>query len=200
MKKISLLLILLLAVLILPAATVTIFEEGFEGTFPGEKTTVNGDPTWDDNNHTAKTGSWSAWCSGTYYDDWDEYEDYIYGYEDGEESFHYQDEMEAKLVFGPFDLSSYSSATLSFASLVSTEEDYDYLVVNIVRNLPENQEESPIHRETGEGEELWNEHSISLKEYVGSTPIFISFEFHSDSSEHSYLGAWIDDVKLVGTR
>ena len=199
MKKIYLALLLVLALSILPAATVTIFEEGFEGTFPGEKTTVSGEPTWDDNSHTSKTGSWSAWCAGTYDEDWDEYEEYLYGEED-EDSYHYQDDMEAKLVFGPFDLSGYISATLSFASLVSTEEDYDYLVVNVVRNLPDNQEESPIHRETGNEEELWTEHSISLNDYRGSTPIYISFEFHSDGSEHDYLGAWIDDVKLVGTR
>lgn len=194
MKKIYLALLFVLTLAILSANTVTIFEEDFEGTFPGENTRLSGEPTWDDNNHTSKYGSWSAWCAGTYDEDWDEYEAYLYG--EDEESYHYQDDMEAKMIFGPFDLREYSDVYLSFSSLVSTEEDYDYFVVNILAGNAEHM----IHRETGNEEELWTDQRISLEDYRNSGPISISFEFHSDGSEHDYIGAWVDYVKLVGTR
>jgi PKD domain len=57
------------------AATI-IFNEGFEGAFPGSSWTVgdsntaNGLDFWDDISYRSHTGSWSAWCAGngaTYY-------------------------------------------------------------------------------------------------------------------------------------
>ncbi len=91
---------------------ITIKYEGFEGVFPGSWT-LYGDPTWCDTNYRSSVGSWSGWnaCGGSN------------GVQAGA---HYPPNMNAWMVYGPFDLSDAQDAEVTFQHWTKTEANYDF--------------------------------------------------------------------------
>lgn len=105
-------------------AVVTLVDEGFEGPFPptgsawrvfDNNGVTNGEYFWDDDDFMASSGSWSAWVAN--------------GGKNGldPQFYNYPNNLQSWMVYGPFDLSNATSASLTFTYWNSSELNYDFL-------------------------------------------------------------------------
>jgi len=155
--------------------TTTIFSEDFEGSWPGDWTVEDGEPSsgedyWGQSDYRAYSGTFSAYCaevsdvSGQYYDD----------------------DMLAVMV-RDVDLSAYDSATLSYNYWLNCEFDYD--VLSVVYFDGEWYAAKDYTGSSGG----WVPDSTE----VPLTATQVGFVFYSDFI-FTYEGAYIDDVVLTG--
>ncbi len=100
----------------------------------------------------------------------------------------YDDSMEAYM-YRPASLSSYSSVSLSYYYWINSESGWDYLDVMYLSGTTW----TYIDRHTGNSNG-WQSSTVTIPNYATQ----VGFYFRSDSSVHSYEGAYIDDVTLTG--
>lgn len=104
-----------------PPLTVTnIKSEDFEGTSPNDwllfdnNGATGGDVLWAADSHEVNAGSFSGWPVG--------------GGADGVPgSSNYPNDADSWMVYGPFDLSDASSATMDFSLWMNTKANFDYI-------------------------------------------------------------------------
>lgn len=149
----------------------TIFPDGFEGLWYW---TTYGYPTWRDTSYRSNTGSWSAWCA-----------------DDGlSPPGPYASNMDAWMIYGPFDLSDADDARVTFWYWLDSESDYDYF----------------WWFSSGDGTNFsgdrisgyfpyWQPKTFSLSNHLGDSSVWFAFNFDSDSS-YQYEGAYVDDVVI----
>jgi hypothetical protein len=167
-----------------PLAATTIFNETFEGSFPGTSWTLYGDPTWDDTSYDKHGGSWSGWCG-----------DSSLNPADG-----YTDNMAAWMVYGPFSLADATSASMSFWYKNLSESGFDYFGwyasvdgVNFYGykiSGDQNSWRSQVF-------DLTNVYTLG--DLRGQPQVWIAFVFTSDGlySGPMYTGAFVDDVIIT---
>jgi hypothetical protein len=97
-----------------PASWITIMTENFEGVFPSGSWQVLGDPTWASDDFKPHSGSISAWCArgGNF------------GLDPATNN--YPNNINAWMIYGPFDLSDATEAELIFNYWLEIEENSDY--------------------------------------------------------------------------
>lgn len=160
-----------------------IVTEDFEGAFPDTKWTLNGDPTWGKESYRPHNGSWSGYCAGG-------------GTHAVNPPGPYPNDMNAWMIYGPFNLSDASDAELLFYYWNKSEPDYDRLFWGASTNG------SNFYGTATSGDsEGW--HSVNfdltdvytLGDLTGQAEVWIGFAFGSDSS-NTDVGAFIDDITL----
>jgi hypothetical protein len=102
---------------------------------------------------------------------------------------HYDDNMEAGML-RQLDLTSYASVTLSYWYWVDAEQSYDHL--KVLCTGPGGSIYLDPHTGNSGG---WQYSEVSIP----TTAYEVGFIFRSDSANHGYEGAFVDDVMLVGT-
>lgn len=163
-----------------PQGWAPVTTETFEGVFPSTGWTVAGDPTWDDQYCRFYSGAWSAWCAngGTL------------GVDPCPGTIHYFNNMNAWMIYGPFDLSRALDARLTFYMWCDTEIDYDW-----------NDCVSSIDGANwvGGGESGssggWVYRNVSLTGRAGQPAVWIAFRFTSDNSV-TYPGVYLDQITI----
>jgi len=181
----GILLLILMAFCPKAQSQTTIFSDGFEGAFPGSWVVGNNNANtvakWGDNNATAYSGSWSAFCA-----------------DNGSNSrTTYDNNLNTYMQRQGVSLSGYGSATLTFKYWMNTEATYDTFQINV-----RSQSGTWANLMTISGNQSasgWQTKTINMDAYAGQTGLIISFDFVSDGSvvPSGVAGVWVDDVNLA---
>ena len=166
----------------------TIMTEDFEGTFPSGDWNVYFNDGYT-NAYWGKTffqTSQVAWCAaaGTQASTW----------ENG-----YLDNMRTWMIYGPFDLSDATDATLEFQYFNSSEQDFDYFKWFASTNgsnffgyqvsgYSSNYQFTTINFDLKSIPTLGN--------VTGNSNVYIAFLFESDSTVVDFEGAFVDSISL----
>jgi len=166
----------------------TIMTEDFEWDFPGTKWDLDGNPTWDETSHRAHSGNQSGYCA-----------------DGGSNRLNppgpYPNDMDAWMVYGPFDLSDATDAELLFYHWTKTEANYyDYLFVGASVNG------NDFYGEAWSGDWVsecsgWCSENFDLTDVYllgdlcGYRNVWIAFVFYSDFSITDE-GTYLDDIVL----
>jgi len=158
----------------------TICSEGFEGDFPSSSPgwTVDGDPTWDDDDCKHYGGAWSAWCAN--------------GGAHGVDpcASNYLNNDTAWMVFGPFALCDATDADLSFWYWLNTEQDYDWFCWLTSTDGTYFQGNGQSGNSGG-----WQPMTVSLATQAGNPTVWVAFLFESDASVTG-SGVYVDNVLI----
>jgi hypothetical protein len=162
---------------------IIILEEGFEGLWPplwGDWE-VYGDPTWDDDDYQHHNGGWACWCANGGDHGLDpEYNNYAHN-------------MNAWMIYGPFDLSDPGiiRAYFTYWSKFEIEPNYDTLFVGVSRDG------QWFYGNVFDGIQWsWTHHSQpNIMDFLGESEVWIGFAFRSDGSVNA-RGAWIDNILI----
>jgi PKD repeat protein len=168
----------------LPASWVTIMNENFEGEFPSGSWQVLDDPTWAADNFKPHSGSKSAWCAR--------------GGSSGLEpaTNDYPNNMDAWIIYGPFDLSDAFDAELIFQLWLKSEFEYDYIYWFASVDGTNFYGDRSSGNSNGWVEKKFDFKSVyNLGNLCGKSEVWIAFNFESDSSINDE-GAFIDDIIL----
>lgn len=158
------------------------FEDGTTGWTVG--TAVAGRPTWASTTQRAALGQRSVYCSGSAIP----------------APGPYADDMNAWLVKGPFDLSCYAGATLTFTLFCDTQKNADKVCWYA---STDNQHYYGIEM-SGTATD-WLDETFDLTtvpvlgNVCGKKQVWIAFNFRSDASV-TREGAYVDEVELVAER
>ncbi len=177
----------------LPAGWQTIMSEDFEGAWPGSKWTVTdvsndgytrfwGKEDFEPASATYPDwpGNWSAWpaSGGTHAVD--------------PAIWPYPDNMNTRMVYGPFDLSDAADAKISTWLWLETEVGFgeDYFSINMSAT-------GTIYDEGAwlEGTQDWSEVVVDLTPYLGDSSVWVRWDFLSDYSV-GLGGAFIDNITI----
>jgi hypothetical protein len=161
-----------------------IMTENFEGTFPGATWTLLGNPTWGKDDYNPYTGTYSGWCArgGTLG------QDPQYSY--------YPNNMNAWMVYGPFNLTGASDAELNFYLWLQSEISYDWL--SWMASVNGNNFYG--YRTSGDSAG-WAYRSFDLTSVptlgnlTGQSSVWIAFRFTSDVINFDD-GAFLDEIAL----
>ncbi|MCX6373655.1 MAG: hypothetical protein NTX16_11375, partial [Actinobacteria bacterium] len=163
------------------AAGTTIFYDGFEnGALPAW--TSSGNPTWGIDTYRSAVGGHSVYCAGDPY------------YAPGP----YDNNMNAWLVAGPFNLSALTSGSFDFSLYRDLEADRDYVkaMVSIDNDM--------FYGSSFTGYQGWTDYTMDLTDVYtlgnvcGRSQVWIALIFQSDSSITAE-GAYVDEVLVSGS-
>jgi len=162
--------------------------ETFEGPFPNTLWRVSsGRPpcryTWDDDDYKPYAGSWSAWCADIS----------LGGCRDLDPAYdNYPNNMDAWMIYGPFDLSDprITDARMRFYHWTYTESRYDYFFYGASHDGVN----FYGYRVSGDWRP-WRSVTLSLRDYIGDSSVWVGFKFHSDSSV-TRKGTFVDNVLI----
>jgi hypothetical protein len=166
-----------------PGATI-IKAENFEGDFPNglwyayDQSNDGYERYWDDANCDQCGGDWAAWpadgganrrnvCNGA----------------------NYPNNMEAWMVYGPFDLSDASNAGTEFVMWHEIEAGYDWVFFGISLNCID------YYGLFWDGNAGCTLHNILYPDFVGDPSVCAAWVFGSDSGL-TYEGPWVDDIVI----
>lgn len=167
----------------------TIMIEDFEtGEIDTNKWELTGDPTWGITEDRKQSGQYSIWCATG--------GDSAVSTKNG-----YPNNMNSKIIFGPFDLSDVNYAKLTFMHFIDTEGEKDWFsCFASVDGLN-------FHGISISGQEgffgVWAEEVLNLNNVygfgnmTGEKQVWIAFIFESDSISTSDKGVFIDDIILT---
>lgn len=169
---------------------VSIFEDDFEGAFPGEWYVADGDGDthgeyfWEKRDCRHYAGSYSAWAVG--------------GGADGSAlscGSHYPDSAQSWMVYGPFSLEDATMAELRFIYWLNSEPENDRLWVAASTG-------GEFYGFYTYGSRDWTEHVFDLTnvpvlgDLTGEDQVGVAIGFTSNESTTLPEGAYVDDVIL----
>jgi len=163
-----------------------LLRDGFE-TWPGLWSPWSAAAaTWGQTSYRESAGLYSAYCAGS----------------PVQAPGPYQNNMGAWLTAGPFDLSDYDGATLTFDLWLDSEADVDELSAGA--STDDYSYQTMVWSGSTDG---WMNVTLDLADlagdgtlnFTGQSEVWIGFIFDSDASV-TYEGAYIDNVRLSGTR
>jgi len=160
----------------------TILIEDFEGEFPGTTWQLSGNPTWGKTGYQKHGGSNSVWCAAG-----------------GDSALtppaNYPNNMDAMMVFGPFNLSDASLAYVRFWYWLETEINKDWFWYMA-------SEDGINFDGIGiSGFTSWEQSALNLGDlprlgnFIGKSSVWVAFGFTSDSSSTD-RGVFLDDVEV----
>ena len=104
-------------------------------------------------------------------------------------------------VAGPFDLSTYTAATLSWDMWVDTESGWDYLWFGASADGSNfdmwGQDGYTAGWVTGNNINLADFYGDGTVDFTSDSSVWIAFYFETDDSSSDYEGAYVDNVRLV---
>ena len=158
-----------------------IFQDDFEGTFPGSNWTLYNTPTWGSTTYRSASGSKSVYCGGSSISP----------------PGPYTSNMWAWMEYGPFDLSDAISGEINLKTWVVCERGYDVLYLAVSTNGHGNN-----YYGSGISTNLpsWQSNKIDLANsplgnLCGKPAVWFAIIFGSDSSIQ-LEGAYVDDVVI----
>lgn len=170
---------------VLAAVPSEVFTSGFE-TWPGSWS-VSGPastPTWGQTSYRANAGTYSAYCAGS----------------SVVAPGPYVNDMESWMVAGPFDLSSYELAALSFDAWLATESNWDWLWVGASTDGTNfdliGWSGDSSGWASGLEANLADLYDDGTVDFTGASQVWIAFVFESDS-DTTGEGAYVDNVSLT---
>lgn len=166
---------------------VKVITQTFEGVWPSTGWTVhdlsNDDYTryWDDDDYRPHLGKWAAWPArgGTHG------RNPVAGNDD------YFDNMNTRMIYGPFDLSDAVMADAWFYLWREMEANRDYLAFEISRDGVAFQELA----RWSDVNTTWTFQDVDFNEYVGDNSVWVAWRFYSNSSV-TRDGPWVDDITI----
>lgn len=166
------------------AGWVTIMSEDAEGAFPDangwgvvDQTSTDGLDFWDDVTCRFYAGSSSIWAAGS---------------GDMTGCSTYDNNMDAWMVYGPFDLSgNVTDAKLEFTFWLKSEAYSDFFGW-----LASSNGENFSGIQVSGDSSGWQAMSLDLSAYAGEPSVWIAFNFTSDLDVNSYEGAYVDNIIL----
>ena len=166
----------------------SIMTEDFEGAFPSTGWDVhaqNGytDAYWDDIGDRSHAGSESAWCAAA-------------GTQSSTPASNYKSNMKAWMIYGPFDLSDATDATLDFYYWNQSEISYDYFMWMASTNGTSFYGSATSGTTSGWVSRSFDLTSVyTIGDLTGQSQVWITFLFQTDASLN-YEGAYVDDIVL----
>jgi len=162
---------------------ITIKSEGFEGAFPNDWT-LYGDPTWCDTSYRSYSGLWSGWCA-------------CGGSSGVPAGGNYPNNVNAWMVYGPFDLSDAQDAYVTFQHWTKTETSFDFLKY-MASTDGTNFYGAGLSGDWTPWEfrnfDLTNVYTLG--DLCGEPQVWIAFIFTSDSSI-TYEGSFLDEISIT---
>lgn len=165
----------------------TIFTESFEGDFPGTRWSLSGNPTWGKSNYQKHSGQNSVFCAQG-------------GTAGVTPPANYPNNMNAMMVFGPFDLTGASLAFMRFWYWLDTEINKDWFYY-MASTDGVNFKGIGVSGATGVYSPAWEQTSLNLGDVpelgnlTGKSSVWVAFGFTSDSSG-ARKGVFVDDVEI----
>lgn len=166
-----------------------IISEDFESQFPpsGNSWVVQDlsndgyERYWDDDDHKAYAGGWAAWpanggANGIYPTAGDD---------------NYPNDMNTRMIYGPFDLSDAVVALAQFYLWREIESPYDYLLFEASHDGIAFEEVS----RWSDDQQTWEFQPIQFNDYVGDSSVWVAWRFYSDNIV-TRQGPWIDDISI----
>lgn len=154
--------------------TTTILDDDFEGAFPGSWSR-SGSPTWGTTTYYSRSATHSVFCAGSSITP----------------PSNYAANMNAWMIYGPFDLSDATSAELNFYLRNQSELNTDY--VWWMSSADGTSFSGQQHSGTLASFTLY---TLDLASRLGDGSVWIAFVFTSNAT-NQYQGAFIDDVVLT---
>ncbi|MBN2006569.1 MAG: hypothetical protein JXA21_24670 [Anaerolineae bacterium] len=163
--------------------------ETFEGVFPAATTPWNvqdlrndgAERYWDDDDYRAYSGKWAAWPAN--------------GGDDGiipePGSDNYANNMNTRMIYGPFDLSDAVVALTQFYLWREIETPFDYLAFEISHDGVAFEE---ISRWSGD-HPAWELELVQYPDYLGDDSVWVAWRFYSDANI-TRQGPWIDEIGI----
>lgn len=136
---------------------------------------------WDDDNYRAHLGAWAAWPA----------RGGANGLNPVSGNNNYFNNLNTRLIYGPFDLSDATQADTDFYLWRELEECCDYLAFELSHDGVHFQE---LQRWTTT-DRVWRWKDVPYHNEVGDSSVWIAWRFYSDDSL-TYDGPWIDDVHV----
>ncbi len=170
---------------------ITVFADGFEGNpWPGSGWQVQDlsndgfERYWTDNDYRAHEGSWAAWpaAGGRHA---------IYPQRPYGPEYYYPNNMDTRMIYGPFDLRDAVLARTSFWLWRRTEPGYDYLAFEVSPDGVAFRELASWNTSATS----WTYQCVYYNDYVGDDSVWVAWRFHSDSSI-TRPGPWVDDIRV----
>ena len=165
-------------------STSTIWSEGFEGAFPGtdyytgDAEPLNGLDYWDDVSCDKHSGSWSIWCAAN---------------GDQPDCVNYDDNMSNYVGnINAISVAGYSDVNFTFWTKYNTETGYDNLKYWASSDGYNYSLVTTYEGNSGG----WIQKSFTL---TGYSDYYWEFDFNSDDSYHSYIGAYLDDMEITAS-
>jgi hypothetical protein len=165
----------------LPGAWQWIYNETFEGDFPGTNWTLYGNPTWNDTNYAALGGSRSGWCAAS----------------SVSPSSGYPNNMDAWMVYGPFSLAGATTAQANFWYKNSSEPGIDSL-----QWLASTDGSNFYGHKTSGDQPTWSMVTFDLTavptlgNLCGRDQVWFALRFVSDGSVSGLPGAFVDEIVI----
>ena len=161
-----------------------IMTENFEGSFPGSTWALGGNPTWGKDDCAPYTGTYSGWCAAG-------------GTAGGDPCTNfYPNNMNAWMVYGPFNLTGASDAELNFHFWLKSQLNYDVLFWGASVN-GNNFYGTGVTGDSGG----WAYRSFDLTtvptlgNLAGQSSVWVAFVFQSNGSVVNQ-GAFVDEIAL----
>lgn len=170
------------------AGWVTVMEENFEGTFPGQwnvfdnNGSTGGEYYWAKRNCRPYQGSYSGWAVG--------------GGANGSSlscGSNFPNDAESWMIYGPFSLADATDGVLDYSMWLNTDDsggDFIYIGASVDGSnfsLVEG-----WYGSTGG----WVDESASLADWLGEPEVWISFIFVSDDANTLPEGLYLDNISL----
>ncbi len=172
---------------------VWINSEDFESGFPSDKWAVvhldeSVDAVWDDDNYRPNPHPWDP--EG--YAIWP-----ARGGSDGINPVagrdHYLDNMDTRMVYGPFDLGDAVAVEMWFSLWYDIETGYDFLKLEASNDgIAFDTLETWSNSDIGKN---WQQIDVDLSNYIGDDDVWVAWHFTSDGSV-TKGGPWIDDLGI----
>jgi hypothetical protein len=172
--------------------------QNFESAFPApgwsafdDDGAAHGEYYWDEDNHKPNFGAMSAWCAK--------------GGADGVDPdvFSYPNNAKAWMVFGPFDLSGFTSAQVGFYYWNKSEPNFDWFSWEASidgENFYGSPDGSSVSGDSGGWKQQWfNLSNVdTIGNLAGQDQVWFAFIFESNDSVNEFDGPFVDDIALWG--
>jgi len=160
--------------------------EYFEGAFPNTGWTVvdlsadGKQRYWNKDDYKHYNGSYAAWPARGGSD----------GLDPSPGNDHYFNDMNTRMIYGPFDLSDASQADTDFRLWRDIETCCDYIAFEISADGVNFTE---LERWTGTYD--WEFKDKYYNDYIGDSSVWVAWRFYSDCSV-TKVGPWVDDIRI----
>jgi len=164
-----------------------IITQTFEGVFPSAGWTVRdlSDDDyiryWDDDDYRPYLGNWAAWPA----------RGGAHGRDPTPGNDDYFNEMNTRMIYGPFDLSDAVLADIWFYLWREIEAGYDYMVFEASHDGVAFQELA----RWSDVNKTWAFQDVDFNEYAGDNSVWVAWRFYSDDTV-TKDGPWVDDITI----
>lgn len=166
------------------------FDTSLGSWLAGDTNLLNWLDYWDVTSYRKYSGSGSAWCAQVGSKG-------IPPFDTPNKDTHtYDDDMDA-FFQTTISLFHRRSANLTYYYWIKTEQNYDWLAVEVSENAGITW--TTLANYTYGDSGGWKYATLSLDSFAGKILVTIRFRFHSNGTNHDYEGAYIDEVKLIAS-